>query len=811
MTMNYDYNLVESISKRLDLRDPNRRALHKVAEHLANGDGQELICDLATGVGKTYLAAGVMEYLAESGVRSLLMIVPLDVIYEKTIANFTRGTAKYIPGAEWDPVVVTAENFKQHADAMRDPNQLKLYIFKVQTLLEPSKDMRKKVHSPNEITGGPLYAHLQSLDDLVVIADEHHVYSGDADEYRRTIADLRAVAVIGLTATPDAADVAAGKVIFRYTLAEAIADGLVKIPVIVYRGDGQADTRSRLADAAHLRDVKESAWRAYARSEAKTELAPVLFVVCEKVAEAKQIAELLREFLPGEGQILEVTGNSSEKALRELKAVEDPSSPVRAVVSVDKLKEGWDVRNIGVIVSFRPLLSGTLTEQVLGRGLRLPFGGRTGKEAVDTVDIVAHDSYRTLLANKRALLEQVLAERANAARDMSPTPIVTISKDGGTVITPPAAPAEQGSLSVLWEKDDGSSEAPSLVLVFKDYDEAVSTSQHSAQATTKLVELVPGAKRIRFPRLEKEAIPQKFSLTLVTEQQAKDLGSKYLNDPSVYMTRVALEAERGLDGQVIVTEKTLAEERAFVETVPTSVVQSQLESKVMGLPMVAATLNELQAAQQVVGWFLEGAGASTGEHAEWSLKRTALATRALATIIVNAYDARVQTPTWKFNVVDVPPLRIPPVTMPEPVLSKWDDFVKGQSYGGWERNVEPIASFDAGTTEFRLSRILDGASSHVQQWVRVYTNGPAWIEWSGGRYFVDFIVLDKSGVYWLIEGKADDDANDPDVLAKKAAAEAWVDQVNEAGVYGTWHYLFATESHIKSANSRWLDLIQGAK
>ncbi|GLX21733.1 DEAD/DEAH box helicase [Streptomyces lavendulae] len=806
----YTPNLVESISKRLDLRDPNRRALHKVAEHLVD-DGQELICDLATGVGKTYLAAGILEYLAESGVRNVLMIVPLDVIYEKTIANFTRGTNKYIQGADWDPVVITAENFKQHANAMRDPNQLKLYIFKVQTLLEPTKDMRKKLHSPNEITGGPLYAHLQSLEDLVVIADEHHVYSGDADEYRRTITELGAQAVIGLTATPDAADVAAGKVIFRYTLAEAIADGLVKIPVIVYRGDGQADTRSRLADAAHLRDVKESAWRAFARSEGHTELAPVLFVVCEKIAQARQIAEVLAEFLPGEGKILEVTGNSSEKALRELKAVEDPNSPVRAVVSVDKLKEGWDVRNIGVIVSFRPLLSGTLTEQVLGRGLRLPFGKRTNKEAVDTVDIVAHDSYRTLLANKRALLEQVLAERADAARDMTPTPQVTISEDGKTVVRPAPTTGEQGSLSILWDKDGEQGTDPSLLLVFKEYDEAVSSTEHSAQATTKSIDLTSGATRIKFPRLEKEAIPQKFSLTLVTQQQAKDLGRKYLSDPSVYMTRVALEAERGLDGEVIVTEKTLAEERAFVETMPASTVQMQLEAKVMGLPMVESTLDEHQACQQVVGWFLDGAGVTADENAEWSVKRTSLATRALASVIVNAYDARVLTPTWKFNVIDVPPQRVPPMTMPEPVLSKWDDFVKGQWYDGWERNVEPIASFDAGSTEFRLSRLIDGASSYVEWWVRLYTNGPAWIEWSGGRYFADFVVLDKNGEYWLVEGKADGDAHDAEVLAKKAAAEAWVEQVNEAGVYGTWHYLFATESDIKKANNRWLDLVRGAK
>ena len=56
--------------------------------------------------------------------------------------------------------------------------------------------------------------------------------------------------------------------------------------------------------------------------------------------------------------------------------MEDPDSPIRAVVSVDKLKEGWDVKNIGVIVALRRLASQALTEQILGRGLRLPYGHR---------------------------------------------------------------------------------------------------------------------------------------------------------------------------------------------------------------------------------------------------------------------------------------------------------------------------------------------------------------------------------------------------------------------------------------------------
>ena len=106
--------------------------------------------------------------------------------------------------------------------------------------------------------------------------------------------------------------------------------------------------------------------------------------------------------------VLEITSQSSDEALTMLARVEEPDSPVRAVVSVDKLKEGWDVKNIGVIVARRVLASQSLTEQILGRGLRLPYGRRVGVPMIDQVDLVAHDSYRKLLQQKDALIQRIV-------------------------------------------------------------------------------------------------------------------------------------------------------------------------------------------------------------------------------------------------------------------------------------------------------------------------------------------------------------------------------------------------------------------
>ncbi len=70
-----------------------------------------------------------------------------------------------------------------------------------------------------------------------------------------------------------------------------------------------------------------------------------------------------------------------------------------------------------------------------------------------------------------------------------------------------------------------------------------------------------------------------------------------------------------------------------------------------------------------------------------------------------------------------------------------------------------------------------------------------------GNYFPDFIALYAAGAHWVIERKSDNNAHDADVLRKREAAENWARAVRDAEEYGDWHYVFATESHIKNAGS----------
>ena len=68
------------------------------------------------------------------------------------------------------------------------------------------------------------------------------------------------------------------------------------------------------------------------------------------------------------------------------------------VIHVNMLKEGWDVTNVYTIVPLRQSAAAILTEQTIGRGLRLPYGERTGVSLVDRLVLVAHEQFAKVVA-----------------------------------------------------------------------------------------------------------------------------------------------------------------------------------------------------------------------------------------------------------------------------------------------------------------------------------------------------------------------------------------------------------------------------
>jgi type III restriction enzyme len=812
----YDDTLIEEIAARFDLRDPNKRALQAVvrAVESAGGAFTEIIADLATGVGKTFLMSSLIEYLALQGVRHVLVVTPGSTIQRKTLANFDEASSKYVAGADVAPYIVTPDNFQAASvgTVLRDPSRLKVFVFNVQQLIRPTDNVSRKVRDEDENLGDALYSHLENADDLFVIADEHHVYHEKAKAFSAAIRDLDPVALVGLTATPDRADVA--KIVFQYTLGEAIADGHVKVPVIVYRKDGTKDERTQLRDACQLLGHKTVAYEQYrAINPEAPAVKPCLFVVCHSIEHATDVGQVLAGpgLIGDPGAVLEITSQSSDEALAALAAVESPDSPIRAIVSVNMLREGWDVRNIAVIVALRKLASQTLTEQILGRGLRLPFGRRTGVPDVDQVDLVAHDSYSQLLAQKDVLRQRVQlpttavevdehGAATTAEVDVSVAVGVSDSDSPvGTAVRP--LPGQTSLFDGLGEEYDAyrsEDDAPAPTLTFRE------TEGRLAAAAPQPKGRVDGAPQVVFPRRESRLTYAAFSLSDIPDGDAQAAGARFIKEVPTFIYRDALEASR-IGDDVTITRVPLANEEAQQTLAGLDIVRLDLIAAVMQQPEVPQERASKNAAERLVSAFLKGAGVSSdAASAEWGQKRQQQAVEGMRELIRTAIGGRKKEARYELVPVALP---IEPVLVASDARNAYnDDFVKYQPFVGWNKSIMPVASFDAGSTEWALAHLLD-RDDEITWWLRLYVGEQAYIPTTDGNYFPDFIAIDRDRTFWLIEGKSDKNANDADVLRKKAAAENWARSVRDDGRFGTWRFLFATESHIRQAAGSWNALL----
>lgn len=380
---------------------------------------------LATGVGKTRLMGAFIAYLAnEKKLKHFLVISPNRTIYTKLIADFTPNTPKYVftgLGTLVSHYVVTGDNFEhQHHQQLHQAEmygEVEVNIFNIAKLTGGARgetEESRKVRAFREVIGTGYFEYLQKLPDLVVIMDEAHRYraQGASD----VLNELKPVLGLELTATPvisAANDQRFKNVVYSYPLAKALADGFVKIPAVATRPDFKPKDynkeeleRIKLEDAIRLHEDVKVQLAIHAEQTGKPTIKPFILVIAENITEASKHKALLESptFFEGryEGKVIQVDsgnrpGDEKDDVVEKLLSVEDPKNPIEIVVHVNMLKEGWDVTNLFTIVPLRAANARVLIEQSIGRGLRLPYGTRTGVPACDRLTIVAHDKFQEII------------------------------------------------------------------------------------------------------------------------------------------------------------------------------------------------------------------------------------------------------------------------------------------------------------------------------------------------------------------------------------------------------------------------------
>jgi type III restriction enzyme len=397
---------------------------------------------LATGVGKTRLMGAFISYLhLAHGINNFFVLAPNLTIYNKLIADFTRNTPKYVfkgiaEFAQQAPEIITGDNYEQRAanvqGSLFSPVTINIFnISKINSEVRGGKEPRIK--RMKEVLGDSYFNYLVNLPDLVLLMDESHRYRASAGV--RSINDLKPLFGLELTATPFV-EAGSGKtvpfknVVMDYPLARAMEDGFVKEPAVVTQRnfDAKAHTQEeiekvKLEDGVRLHETTKVELLTYARENGVKIVKPFMLVIARDTTHAGQLLALLESaaFYEGRyrGKVIQVdssrTGADEEKMIARLLAVESVDEPTEIVIHVNMLKEGWDVTNLYTIVPLRAANARTLIEQSIGRGLRLPYGKRTGVAAVDRLNIVAHDKFQEIIdeANRSdspIRLKQVILE-----------------------------------------------------------------------------------------------------------------------------------------------------------------------------------------------------------------------------------------------------------------------------------------------------------------------------------------------------------------------------------------------------------------
>lgn len=128
--------------------------------------------------------------------------------------------------------------------------------------------------------------------------------------------------------------------------------------------------------------------------------------MCETTKHADVIGQWLldeKSFKLKDGEVLVIHTDSAGEikkgdldALREsAREIDDPENPVKVVVSVLMLREGWDVRNVTIVLGLRPgtAASKILPEQAVGRGLRLMPAARDRRQVLEVLGTPAFENF----------------------------------------------------------------------------------------------------------------------------------------------------------------------------------------------------------------------------------------------------------------------------------------------------------------------------------------------------------------------------------------------------------------------------------
>ena len=359
-----------------------------------------VICiKVPTGGGKTFLACNaikpIFDALPITKIKTVVWLVPSEAILTQTLATLKNPFHPYRQRINADfgnrvevyakEELLQGQNFNITAIS----EQLSIMVLSYDSFRGRKEALKARQENSNlapiaKALGKPdvpvdgadetaLIQIINQLSPLIIVDESHHARSKLSKEM---LTDFNPCFVLDLTATPTKES----NIISYVDASQLKQENMVKLPVIVYNRKSQQDV---MADAIDLRNHLER----FAIEEQKNNnvyIRPIILFQAQPKGKDNTTFEKLREKLVDSGipanQIAIKTADIDELKNRDIL---QSDCPIRYIITVNALKEGWDCPFAYILASLANRTSKIEVEQIVGRVLRLPHTRKHSQSALN--------------------------------------------------------------------------------------------------------------------------------------------------------------------------------------------------------------------------------------------------------------------------------------------------------------------------------------------------------------------------------------------------------------------------------------------
>lgn len=376
-----------------------------------------LCMKVPTGGGKTFLACNaikpILDALPPMKAKVVVWLVPSDTILTQTITALKNAEHPYRQKIDTDfenrvevyskQELLSGQNFNMVAVS----EQLSILVLSYDSFRGRKEALKAKRENSNlasmakalgipanpieDVDETALLQVINQLSPIVIVDESHHASSKLSKEM---LNNFNPSFILDLTATPTKGS----NVLCFVDAVRLKAENMVKLPVIVYNRDNQQEV---LADAIDLRNGLELQAKKEQEISGAYIRPIVLFQAQPRGTEKSTTFEKLRDNLVRSGIPKEQIAIKTAD-VNELKGVDllRPDCPIRYIITINALKEGWDCPFAYILASIANRTSRTEVEQIVGRVLRQPHTKKHSQKALNVSYVLTSSAdFRNTLDN----------------------------------------------------------------------------------------------------------------------------------------------------------------------------------------------------------------------------------------------------------------------------------------------------------------------------------------------------------------------------------------------------------------------------